>query len=129
MKHGYCSHPLYKVWEGMKRRCAKSEYYSNISLCKEWINDPKNFIEWAIDQGYKKGLSIDRIDNKGDYSPDNCRFTDRFTQMSNTRKNVFIEFRGEVKTISQWARDLNLHKGTVSYRYKNGIPLNKPVKK
>jgi hypothetical protein len=81
LKHGCCKNPLYSVWDDMKRRCYNPErkQYKDwggrgIIVCKEWLKDPIVFIEWAEKNGYKKGLSFDRIDNNGNYEPNNCRF-------------------------------------------------------
>jgi hypothetical protein len=79
--HGLRSHPLYSVWVGMKRRCCDSrrkEYADyggrGISVCSEWVEDVKAFIDWSIRNGWSGGLVIDRINNDLNYSPDNCRF-------------------------------------------------------
>jgi hypothetical protein len=90
-KHGLMEHPLYGVWSSMKSRCNPSEtrneswYGRGIIFCNEW----KEFIpfyKWAINNGYQKGLTLDRIDNDGDYKPANCRFTTYSEQNSNKRK-------------------------------------------
>jgi len=105
--HGLRESPLYNVWAGIKNRCRNKSHigYENyggrgISMCAEWSNDFKKFYDWAIDSGYKKGLDIDRVDNEKNYSPDNCRFTTRFVNLSNTReiqKNNTTGFRGVFK--------------------------------
>lgn len=80
-KHGLSKDRAYKLWSGMKARCtipsaSSYEYYGGrgIRLCDEWLNSPETFIKWAYSNGYAQGLEIDRIDNDGDYTPDNCRF-------------------------------------------------------
>ena len=90
IKHGLSSHPLYRVWAGMKARCYNKnskiyEYYGRrgIKICNEWINNPTDFIFWGLKNGYKLGLDIDRINNNGDYTPDNCRFTTRKININN----------------------------------------------
>lgn len=92
IKHGYYKHRLYNVWKDMKRRCSnpKSKKYLNyggrgISVCEGWLN-AKNFIEWA-DTTYIEGMTLDRIDNDKGYSPENCRWTDNFTQQANKNKS------------------------------------------
>ncbi len=83
-EHGMSNHPLYRLWGHVKERCdnPKSKSYyryggRGIVVCNEWINNPKLFIEWSLENGYKKGLEIDRIDNDKGYSPENCRFVTR----------------------------------------------------
>jgi hypothetical protein len=83
--HGYSrrsgSHPLYRVWEGMKARCYNPNFKHfvnyggrGIEITEEWKHSPDVFIKWAKKNGYKKGLEIDRIENDGNYEPENCRF-------------------------------------------------------
>lgn len=91
--HGLSKHPLYSVWKDMKKRCygTKSKYYHNyggrgITVCEEWKTDFKAFYDWAIKNGHKEGLTIDRKDNDKGYSPNNCRWATRSMQSSNQRK-------------------------------------------
>ena len=91
-KHGLHSHPLYSVWKGMNARCNSKTnkafpYYGGrgISVCDEWKKDFKTYYDWAIANGYEKGLTIDRRDNDGNYTPENCRFTTPMVQARNTR--------------------------------------------
>ena len=83
--HGFSSsknrHPLYSAWSSMKKRCdnPKSFNYQNyggrgIAVYPAWKNDPMQFIEWGIANGWQRGLQLDRIDNDGHYEPSNCRF-------------------------------------------------------
>jgi hypothetical protein len=94
--HGYTingeRHPVYNLWINMRDRCRNPnrpdyERYGNrgISVCKEWENNSKIFIEWALSNGYKKGLLLDRIDNDLGYFPANCRFVDYGVSNRNTR--------------------------------------------
>ena len=113
--HG-CSHTKeYKVWSGMKRRCynAKHKDYKNygargIKVCEKWLNDFTEFRNWALTNGCKEGLEIDRIDNNGDYSPNNCRFVTKIQNCNNKRNNHILEYKGEKMTIAEMARKYNI---------------------
>ncbi len=83
-KHGQSYTKLYGVWHGVIQRCtnpnskaAKNYCLKGIRVCDEWEVFP-NFYEWAMSNGYREGLTLDRKDSNGNYSPDNCRWVDRF---------------------------------------------------
>lgn len=123
---------LYSVWRSMRRRCnsQSSDCYDRyggrgIYVCNEW-NDYDAFRLWAINNGYKKHLTIDRIDNDGPYSPDNCQWVTNHEQHSNTRRNRLITFRGETKHIAEWARQMGIHRSTLRLRL-NNWPLEKAM--
>lgn len=99
----------------MKQRCyyPNNRNYKNyggrgIKICAEWLEDKNKFVKWAFENGYKEGLSIDRIDVNGDYSPQNCRWVDRYAQANNTRTNTYIYYNGEKYTITQLSRILGI---------------------
>lgn len=107
--HGLSKHPLFAVRGQIISRCEKKSHHAyrfygarGIGICEDWKNSMESFYNWAMNNGWKKGLTIDRIDNSGNYEPSNCRFVDMKTNNRNTRKNVLIEFRGETKPISVW---------------------------
>ena len=84
--------PLHKLWSNTKNKCNNKKnkdykYYGarGITVCDEWKNDFMAFYNWCINNGYRNGLTIDRINNDGNYEPGNCRFTTRFKQLENTR--------------------------------------------
>jgi len=79
--HGLTSHPLYRKWDSIKQRCTNpnTDYYHlyggrGIKMSKKWRNDFQAFYDWCIENGWKEGLQIDRIDNDRGYNPNNCRF-------------------------------------------------------
>lgn len=91
-RHGLTKTSLYGRWANMKSRCDNenhpdwSDYGGRgIFVCQEWSDSFEAFYKWAIENGYDKNLSIDRIDNDGIYEPANCRWATRFQQMQNTR--------------------------------------------
>jgi hypothetical protein len=136
--HGLSKDPLYKRWRGIIQRCYNKshESYHNyggrgIILCAEWHNF-KTFYEWAS-VGYSPELEIDRIDNNGPYSPENCRRVSRKENARNTRYNVNITLRGVTQCASAWAEKLEIDVSTLLNRIKKGWSedkiLNTPVRK
>lgn len=127
---------LYKrlkgVWKGMKQRCYNSnneKYYlygeRGIRICSEWFTNFQNFYNWAINSGYKQGLSIDRIDVNGHYEPKNCRWVSCKIQSNNRRNNRILEFNGKKLTITEWAEFTGINRSTLEKRIKKGLPLEK----
>lgn len=93
--HGYSKSKLYKILNGMKNRCYNKNAYNysyyggrGITICDDWLNDFMTFYDWAINSGYKEGLSIDRIDVNGNYEPNNCRWKTSKQQCNNKRNNI-----------------------------------------
>ena len=119
---------IYRLWEGMRRRCRESdvnaEYYfkRGISICKEW-DSYESFHDWAVNNGYDDSLTLDRIDNNKGYFPENCRWATMKTQCNNRRTCHFVEYKGQRKTISEWADNFNVSYGTMYGRVKYGRPL------
>lgn len=122
--HGMTGTKLYKTRLHMIYRCEnpKDKRYKNyggrgIKVCKEWRNSFVAFRDWAFANGYKEGLSIDRIDVNGDYEPSNCRWITMAEQAGNTTRSVFITHNGETHTKAEWARIIGINAGTFAHRY------------
>lgn len=128
--HNLSKTPIYHIWTVMKDRCfnPKNKNYSNyggrgIRVCDEWINDFMSFYNWANAYGYKKGLSIDRINNNLHYSPDNCRWATSKEQSRNTSRNVYIFYNGKTYLQSDLCREYNIPVSTFKYRLKSGLSV------
>lgn len=126
---------LYTIWNSMKARCLnpnrkESKYYllKGIRICEEWANDFLAFRDWALKNGYDETLTLDRIDNDGDYKPENCRWTTWTSQNNNTSKNKFISIDGETLTVAEWTRKMNFSRGLISSRLKRGWTEERAVK-
>lgn len=127
-EHGLFSR-LYTIWKAMHLRCRYSSHtgYSRyggngISICDEWF-EYIVFRDWAIANGYKENLTIDRIDNEKGYFAGNCRWVTRKEQNSNRKNNIFITIFDETKIASEWVKDKRcvVSKSVFIRRIKKGI--------
>lgn len=114
-KHGKTNTILYKTWKNIKNRCynkntKKYNYYGGrgIFVCEEWLNNFESFYNWSIHNGWKKGLTIDRIDVNGNYEPSNCRWVDWKTQQRNKSNNIYVNFEGEKVCLKEYAERKNI---------------------
>ena len=121
LKHGMTHSPLMDSWEHMKQRClnpknSKYSFYGGrgIKVCEEWMEFVP-FMEWALANGYKNGLTIDRIDPNGNYEPSNCRWVDMEAQRRNTRRSLFIEYDGRVMNQVDWAKEFGCRQERVPF--------------
>lgn len=118
----------YTAWARMKHRCynPKSPKFGiyggrGIRVCKRWLNSYPNFIS---DLGEcPPGLTLDRIDVNGNYTPSNCRWATPRQQSNNRRNNRFIKFKGMVKTLAQWADEVGVGQSTIWHRLRRGLSL------
>jgi hypothetical protein len=136
-KHGESKSRLYKVWADMKQRCQNKNDTGykrwggrGIGVCKEWT-DPntgfENFRNWALSNGYKEELTIDRIDNNGNYEPRNCRWATDKEQGNNKRNNHLIEFDGKTQTLQQWADELGVPRDRLAMRLRRGWTIERSL--
>jgi hypothetical protein len=126
MTHGECYTKLYRSWDAMIDRTCNSNnarYHDyggrGITVCNEW-RTYEPFSQWAKENGYEEGLTLDRINVDGNYEPSNCRWATRQEQANNRRNNVIIEYNGRSQTIAEWCRELNLSYEMVRRRLKRG---------
>ena len=111
---------LFNSWSGARARCynVHSKDYPRyggrgIKMSGEWTRF-KDFLEWALENGWRKGLSLDRIDNDGDYGPNNCRWINNKGQANNRRNNVSLTVLGERKTCRIWSNITGIPHTTIS---------------
>lgn len=118
---------IYLVWFCMIRRCynKQDEHYRlygerGIIVCDQWKNSFSNFYDWAINNGYRKCLSLDRINNNGNYEPSNCRWTTQKQQCRNKNTNKLITYNNETLCVVEWCEKLNLDYNLVRRRLYEG---------
>ena len=124
---GIASTRLYNIWLHMKGRCHRvsDDHYKwygakGVKVCDEWRGSFEAFRKWAIGNGYGEGLTIDRIDNEGDYSPENCRWVTHRDQCNNRRSNVMLTIDGVTRNVREWSDITGLKYGTIYRRYRDG---------
>ncbi len=143
MNTKYSSYKNLPYWEeistsyrAMKERCYRKNNSNydryggrGIIVCNEWLgkNGRINFYNWAIENGYRKDLTIDRIDNNGNYEPSNCRWANIFEQANNKRNNLKITYNGKTKTLLQWSRIFGIKWVTLRYRILHGWDIEKAL--
>lgn len=125
LKHGMCYSRLWRIYSQMKGRCYRKSHERyldyggrGITICNEWMGDSgfQNFVEWALSHGYSDNLTIDRINNDKEYSPENCRWADRKTQGRNTRRNHLLSVDGKTKTMAEWSEETGIHYSVIMQR-------------
>lgn len=122
---------IYDIWTGIRKRCfsnteANKDYKNyggrGITMCAEWKNDFVSFYNWAINNGYKENLTIDRINNNGNYEPKNCRWATKREQAQNKRGIYKLFYKGKYMLISDIAKEIGIKHKTILKRYhKYGI--------
>lgn len=137
-KHGQYNTRLYQVWASMIKRCESpnSQKYKDyggrgIKMCPEWRKDFVAFMQWALANGYKDNLTIDRIDNDGNYEPENCRFATWKQQHRNRRNNRSIKIGNKVRLLCEWVELSGIKRTTLMRRIElgwSGYKLLEPVR-
>lgn len=124
---------LYNIWKNMLGRCNNQNRQNykryggrGIIVCDEW-RDFRNFNVWAIANGYKNDLQIDRIDNNGNYCPENCRWVTNKENANNTRNNRIITLNGISKTLQEWADETQINRKTISDRIDKGWTIERAL--
>lgn len=110
--NGLHSHTLYKTWNNITQRVGKHKNYLNISVFPDWY-DFQKFYDWAISNGWKRGLTIDRIDSNGDYSPNNCRWVTMYVQARNKSTNRYVRIGDKNLCLTDWAKYLGTSTSTL----------------
>jgi len=121
IKHGQADSPEYGIWLGVKQRCLNPNFRffkdyggRGIKVCDRWF-DFANFLQ---DMGKRPTPkhTIERVNNDGDYEPNNCCWATRKEQSNNQRKTILLTYQGKTKSLSQWCEELNLNPGTIKAR-------------
>lgn len=122
--HGMRYTSEYSIWKDMKKRCYNENHWAysyyggrGIKVCEEWLND---FMCFYNDMGSRpKGLTIDRIDNNGDYSKENCKWSTRLEQSNNRSDTIKLEFGGGLKTLTQISEITGISRDKLYYDFRN----------
>lgn len=125
---------LYEIWHGMKQRCnnprnkdAHNYIDRGITVCQEWCDSFEAFRDWALVNGYRDDLSIDRINVNGNYCPENCRWSTAKEQGRNTRYNHLLTFNGKTQPIASWADEIGMDYYTLAKRIEYGWPAERAL--
>lgn len=127
---------LYGSYRSMVRRCTKQNcdqwpYYGGrgIKVCNEWLYDYYAFVEWAMENGWAEGKTIDRIDSDGNYEPSNCRWADAKTQMNNRSFNIHLEYQGESLTLAQFCEKTGANYDRARYLiFRKGLTVEEALR-
>ena len=124
-KHGKSDTRLYRIYKHMISRCYNPnntayKHYGGrgIKVCNHWKRSLEFFIQWALANGYKDNLTLERINVNGDYTPENCKWIPQSEQLKNTRRTILITYNNETLCLTDWAKKINIHRATLDYRIK-----------
>lgn len=143
--HGGTKTRLYSVWSNMRRRCYEPQnkrYHRyggrGIKVCNEWKDDFAAFRDWMLAQGYDETSAygeqtLDRIDNDGDYTPENCRLATIQEQNLNRSTRHILEYNGVSMSITEWNNKMGYPEGLIDERIRHGwsteMAITKPPKR
>lgn len=134
-KHGMTGSRIHNIWLNMRYRCRnkKDTTYKNygargIDICDEWYDNFQNFYEWSIDNGYTDDLTIDRIDNNGNYEPSNCRWVSFVDQQYNKRGTVHVYDKNMEYTIKDLSDITGICCNTIRTRIRRGWSVDDILK-
>ena len=130
--HGLSNTKIYRIWRNMKSRCynpnvTRYNKYGGrgITICDEWRDNFEAFYKWAIENGYSDGLSIDRKDVNGNYTPSNCRWIAMSKQADNKSNSRLFEYNGESHTVTEWAETTGISRDIIWNRIKRGWSIDR----
>jgi hypothetical protein len=139
-KHGLCSHPLYSVWEGMVQRCYNPNHKAykhyggkGVTICDEWRNDFGVFLKWALENGWRKGLKIDKdikakTNGPAIYGPEYCSIVTQSKNLRNREGNRVIEYLGESRCMKEWAEIIGISYSALRARLDRGWSIDRAFK-
>ena len=121
--HGLTKHRLYKIFNGMKTRCYNEKNHRfyryggrGIKIYSKWLENFENFYNWAIENGYENGLSIERIDNDKDYCPSNCKWIEFKEQCKNRKNTIKIEHENNIYCLMDFSKIVKIPYNTLRYK-------------
>jgi hypothetical protein len=128
---------LYWVYYSMIARCHNPNCKGyrrygarGIKVCEEWRKDNKTFYKWALANGYKEGLTLDRINNDGAYEPANCAWVTNKRNCNHTSRVHFVTYKGKTQSVSDWAEELSINYSTLRNRLnRSKMPVEKAFRK
>lgn len=138
LTHGHCRDykvsRSYAAWTNMRGRCRGRDSQSHdnyqargISICERWLG-PQGFENFLADMGEPPpNMTLDRIENNGDYSPDNCRWATRKTQQRNNRRNQLVTFQGRTQCLSAWAEETGIPRTALEHRITRGWTVERAL--
>lgn len=133
-KHGKRNTRLFSIWANMVTRCYnpnatgyKKYGGRGITICDEWRDNFEVFYDWSMSNGYSDELTIDRINNDGNYEPTNCRWATVKTQSNNRGSNHYVNINGVVRTLTEWCELCGINYRTVQDRLKRGWSVEKAL--